>query len=144
MAPRITVTIRVDAQGIRRALLDPGAPVVQLVVRTTRAIYNRAVMRTPVDKGILRNSHQIIPLRISGMTVASGVINTAAYAAPVHNGSKPHAITPRTKTVLAWGGRPPTVFARAVWHPGAPPRPWLANAAQSEGEKAGFRFSHRR
>ena len=143
MAPRITVTARIDQAGVRRFLLDPGSPVVQLVVRTTRAIYNRAVMRSPVDKGILRNSHEIVPLKIVGMTAVSGVTNNANYAGAVHNGSRPHVIEPRTRTVLAWGGAPPTIFARRVNHPGSRPRPWLANAAKAEGERAGFNFRAR-
>lgn len=68
--------------------------------------------------------------------------NTANYAIPVHQGSRPHDIVPRRAKVLRWpvkgsarlsgaaksGGA--VIFARRVHHPGNKPNPWIIRGLQ--------------
>lgn len=61
-------------------------------------------------------------------TVTGSAHATAHYAAPVHEGARPHIIRPRTAKALRFeiGGR--VVFAAMVRHPGMRGRPFLRNA----------------
>lgn len=75
---------------------------------------------TPVDSGDLlaanrynRNNREV--------TIENG----KDYAAPVHEGSRPHKIVAKKAKALKFnmGGR--TVFAKSVWHPGTLANPFI-------------------
>ena len=61
--------------------------------------------------------------------LSSGVTVGVPYAAPVHEGARPHLIRPRFARALRFevGGR--VVFAQLVHHPGNRANPFLTNAA---------------
>jgi len=78
------------------------------------------VAATPTRTGHLRRqtSHDVLPNDY-------GVIrNSAAYAVPVHDGSRPHIIEAKNG-VLAFtiGGK--KIFAKRVRHPGNKPNPFM-------------------
>lgn len=94
-----------------------------------RRIATQARQDVPVRTGHLGRSIREGQVRMSGpRTVDGSVEATARYAAPVHEGSRPHIIRPRKAKALRFeiGGR--TVFARMVRHPGTKARPFLRNA----------------
>ena len=124
--PHVTADLDLDAsvleRQVRPLLLRRGA-------RITRRIATEARAKVPVKTGNLGRSIEEEPMRPSGpFRVSGGVIAKAKYAKFVHDGTRPHLITPRRASVLAFqvGGR--TVFARSVRHPGTRARPFLANA----------------
>lgn len=75
---------------------------------------------TPVDTGELLSAN-----RFSRNERVVSIENQKDYAAPVHEGSRPHKIVPRNAKALKFtiGGR--TVFARSVWHPGTTANPFI-------------------
>lgn len=57
----------------------------------------------------------------------------APYAAPVHQGSKPHTIRPKKQKALRWAsqkGKAGFKFAKVVRHPGTKPDQFLYQAAK--------------
>jgi hypothetical protein len=94
-----------------------------------RRIANQARADVPVRTGNLGRSIGEGQVRVTGPRTVSGSVHaTARYAAPVHEGSRPHVIRPRRAKALRFeiGGR--TVFAKMVRHPGSRSRPFLRNA----------------
>lgn len=94
-----------------------------------RRIANQARVDVPVRTGNLGRTIGEGQIRITGPRTVSGSVHAnARYAAPVHEGSRPHIIRPRTAKALRFevGGR--TVFAKMVRHPGTRARPFLRNA----------------
>ena len=75
---------------------------------------------TPVDTGELLSANRYSR---NGREVV--VENAKDYAAPVHEGSRPHRIVAKRAKALKFnvGGR--TVFAKSVWHPGATANPFI-------------------
>lgn len=138
MADRTTVRLVLDQAALRQALTGPQSEAVALLGRAQRRVLLNAKQRAPVNFGNLRNSHKATPIVVSGTKVSGAVVADAAYALPVHEGSRPHVIRPAGAKVLSWIGGNGRVFAREVHHPGAPPRPWLRNAAVEEGASLGF------
>lgn len=78
------------------------------------------------------------------------VIASAAYAAFLELGTRPHEITPKAAKALAWGGprrlsgslrsgAKPTHFAKRVHHPGTKPYPYLIPGAKRAVKGAGLR-----
>lgn len=66
-----------------------------------------------------------------GSTSAHAVVRASApYAGFVENGTKPHDITPRRKSVLRFQQNGAIRFSRIVHHPGTAPRPFMAQAAE--------------
>lgn len=143
------VTIKVDQAQAQRVATDYAFV---LVTDTTRQIFNRASVLTPVRFGNLRgHNKQRVKRRSPG--VVGEVYNDADYAEAVHNGSRAHTIRPKReqskrnkkrKAMLRFvvGGR--VVFARSVRHPGTRARPWLARAAEEVARKEGFRWQANR
>lgn len=84
----------------------------------------------PVRTGRLKASiHPDAVRRTGPWRIDSSVSADAPYAAPVHQGARPHVIRPRNARVLRFeveGGR--VVFARRVNHPGQRAQPFLSNA----------------
>lgn len=129
----------VDKAGMQRELTGPQSQMVRLLRDTTRQTVNTAKIRVPVGaSGQLRNSIRTEDVRITGMVARTGVVADKDYAAPVHDGSKPHIIRAKNKKSLAFkmGGR--TVFAKQVKHPGSRPRPFLLDATREAAGRNGF------
>lgn len=94
-----------------------------------RRIATQARADVPVRTGNLGRSIGEGQIRFTGPRTVSGSVHALAdYAAPVHEGSRPHLIRPRKAQALRFqiGGR--TVFAKLVHHPGSRARPFLRNA----------------
>lgn len=81
----------------------------------------KAQVGAPVDTGALRNSIHLQGIQDDGMSVIATVSTGVEYAIPVHEGSAPHIIVPRTKKALSFGG----IVVKSVHHPGAPPNKYL-------------------
>ena len=83
------------------------------------------------------------------------IVASAAYAAYVEEGTRPHEITPRARKALAWAAGPAggkfrrlsgstrtgtpqgaMTFAKRVHHPGTKPHPYLRPGAQKAIEKS--------
>lgn len=70
---------------------------------------------------------------VGGARVTVGHSGRVAYAKAVHDGSKPHIITPRVKKALYWQGAMHPVGI--VRHPGYKGNPYLTDAlAAKQGE----------
>lgn len=83
----------------------------------------------PVRTGRLKASIHPDPVRRSGpWRIDTGVSADAPYAAPVHQGARPHVIRPRNARVLRFEVGSRIVFARRVNHPGQRAQPFLSNA----------------
>ena len=74
----------------------------------------------PIKTGQLRRS-----ITLEYRPITATITPTVKYALPVHEGSRPHIITPKRKSVLAFkiGGK--MVFARRVNHPGNKPNKFV-------------------
>ncbi|AGU92041.1 hypothetical protein BANE1_23 [Mycobacterium phage Bane1] len=96
----------------------------------TRRIATQARVDVPVRTGNLGRGIHEMPQTYRPYHVGGGVEDNVDYAAPVHEGSRPHRITARHASALHfyWHGR--EVFRKSVWHPGVRPRPFLRNAAR--------------
>ena len=88
---------------------------------------------TPVDTGELLSAN-----RYSRNDRVVTVENAKDYAAPVHEGSRPHKIVAKKAKSLKFniGGR--TVFAKSVWHPGATANPFIEAGIYATLEYLGF------
>lgn len=87
----------------------------------------------PVKSGRLRDSIQVRQSRdVKGRySVGYEVEATAPYSVFVHEGTRPHEITPVNASVLAFDVGGTTVFAHRVNHPGTKANPFLVRATQS-------------
>ncbi|WFF39773.1 hypothetical protein LOPSY_24 [Mycobacterium phage Lopsy] len=96
----------------------------------TRRIANQSRVAVPVRTGNLGRTIGELPQVYTPFRVRGGVEATADYAAPVHEGSRPHAIRARNAQYLHfwWHGR--EMFRKSVWHPGTRARPFMRNSAQ--------------
>jgi HK97 gp10 family phage protein len=74
----------------------------------------------PVKTGQLRRS-----ITLEYRPISATITPTVNYALPVHEGSKPHIITPRRKSVLAFKKNGKLIFARKVNHPGNKPNKFV-------------------
>lgn len=93
------------------------------VTDTTRRVYNRAIVLTPVDNGTLRAQNKMRVLAAQGKKVTGEVFNELSYAAAVHDGHAAYTVRPKPKiiTVRAKKGKAlrfriggKTVFRRSV------------------------------
>lgn len=85
----------------------------------------------PVRTGTLRASITADPVRRTGpWALTSGISATAPYAAPVHEGARPHIIRPKHARALRfdWPKAGGIVFFKKVNHPGNRPNRFLSNA----------------
>jgi hypothetical protein len=95
---------------------------IRQVVTTARGL-------APQRTGRLMRSIEGDPVRRVGpFQVDSGVTVKVPYAAPVHEGARPHVIRPRFARALRFEMDGRTVFAAKVNHPGNRPNPFLRNA----------------
>lgn len=112
----------------------------RLVGDTTRRIFNRANILTPVDTGTLRAGNQMAVSRAS-RGARGWVYNNISYADAVHDGSGPYTIRPKKGKALKFVVDGQTVFARSVRHPGTKGRPWIARAGREIATRQGFTWT---
>jgi len=67
----------------------------------------------PIKTGQLRRS-----ITLDYKPISVSIYPTVKYALPLHDGSKAHVITPKTKKVLRFKAGGKWVYARRVNHPG--------------------------
>lgn len=92
-------------------------------------IYGIAVATAPFKTGRLKASHELPEFRW-GFAPSFTIANRAPYAAPVHEGARPHRIVARRAPLLVffWEKRGVEFRGRSVNHPGNASQPWLRNA----------------
>lgn len=116
-------SITINEAGIR-GLLGPTGPVGQYVTRLCLEIAETAKAEAPVKTGHLRDS--ISPSRRGDVGIVAA--NTS-YALAVHEGAKPHLITPKQATVLRFPSKAgEIVYANRVNHPGNKANQFLVRA----------------
>ena len=98
---------------------------VQLTSNTQAKRFLEAVSQTvdggtPVDTGNLLAAN-----RFSRNGNVVTIENSKDYAAPVHEGSRPHKIVPKNAQALKFNIGGKVVFAKSVWHPGATANPFI-------------------
>lgn len=104
-------------------------------------------IETPRKTGNLGRNNSI--LSVSDTEVRYG--NRANYAAPVHEGSRPHDIVPKRAKALRFAASPggarltgtprsgsQVVFAKRVRHPGNKANPWMARGIRLALDRFGF------
>lgn len=75
---------------------------------------------TPVDSGKLLAAN-----RFSRSSNVVTIENQKDYAAPVHEGSRPHKIVPKKAKALKFNMGGKVIFAKSVWHPGTTANPFI-------------------
>lgn len=125
-----------------RALAVAASLAAPVVADTTRRAFNRARITSPVDKGIMRASHEMT-MQVRRTAVIGRVHVPVKYARMVHDGTRPHIIRPRRKQALKffWKKKGVTVLARSVRHPGTKARPWLWRSLVETAVPAGFKVT---
>lgn len=74
----------------------------------------------PVKTGQLRRS-----ITLDYRPISVSIYPTVKYAIPVHEGSRPHTISPRSKSVLRFKKGGKIIFAKRVMHPGNKPNKFV-------------------
>ena len=144
MAIAIQSRYKLDSLSIAQMLTGEAGPVVRFMRETTRAVKNRAVLKSPVDTGHMRNSHREV-VEVNRGSILAYVVVDADYAEFVHEGTHAHTIKPKhAGGYLAFPGRDgKTVFAKEVHHPGTRAQPWLLESLEEVGRTRGFRVTRR-
>jgi hypothetical protein len=100
------------------------AAVTEAVTLSAEDLVAQAMAATPVDTGTLKASIHVDDITVGALEVTARVATggeSSEYAIPVHEGSGPHIIVPRSKKALAFGG----IVVKSVHHPGAAPNKYL-------------------
>lgn len=93
-------------------------------------VMNEAKRRCPVKSGRLKGSIRIQPMAGGPAGFYVRVGTDVEYAAAVHNGTKPHVITPTNANVLHFQIGGEDVYAMSVHHPGTRGQPFLTDALE--------------
>lgn len=111
-----------------------------VVTDTTRRVFNRAIVLTPVRTGNLRAQNKS-RVYTRGSAAIGEIWNDTEYAAAVHDGTRAHDIVPRRAKALRFvvGGR--VVFAKRVHKKATRGRPWLTRALQEVAAPDGYRIT---
>lgn len=119
--------LRIDEGRLAHAIMPPLERFTAAYVRRTA---DQARVDAPMRTGRLKASIHPDPVRRSSLLrIDSGVSADAPYAAPVHEGARPHVIRPRYARALRFEVEGRVVFAQRVNHPGNRPNRFLSNAA---------------
>lgn len=109
-----------------RAILAPSGDAGRYLRSLGEAVATAAAVQAPVDSGRLRAS-----IRVEQNASNVRVVADTSYAAAVHEGAKPHVITPKRARMLRFPTKAgEVVFAPQVNHPGNAPNPFLLRALQ--------------
>lgn len=131
-------SVRVDLfQDVIKAVLQDD--VGKSVVKTTIKVLSRAMVKTPVDTGNLRASHQF-KITSGANKITGEVFTKVKYALPVHEGRRAITIYPKTKQALAfhWHGQP--MVRKSVHQPARRGRPWLRDALREVATSEGYKM----
>lgn len=85
----------------------------------------------PVRTGKTRKS-----LRVGSVTQKRATVKGSFVINFLSAGTQAHDEVPKKKTILAWGGKPPTIFARKVHKPQTRGTHFKSKAAEEAFEKA--------
>jgi hypothetical protein len=121
----VTVTIEINEAALEQ---ESGKIFRAFHKSLTRRIATQARADVPVKTGNLGRCIGELPQTYSPFHVDGGVEDTADYAAPVHEGSRPHIIRAKNGGYLAFEYRGQTIFRKQVNHPGTRARPFLRRA----------------
>lgn len=117
------------------------------VTTTTRRVFNRARVLSPVDTGNLRASHRMEINERRGRKVIGRVLTNVRYAAPVHEGTRAYVIRPKRArsrrnpnypAALRFKVNGRFVYAQMVRMPPRPGKPWLRTALYEVAVKRGY------
>lgn len=131
-------SVKVDLfQDVIKAVLQDD--VGKSVVKTTLKVLNRAMVKTPVDTGNLRASHQF-KIKNAANSITGEVFTKVKYALPVHEGRRAIVIYPKTKQALAfrWHGQP--MVRKWVHQPARRGKPWLRDALREVATSEGYKM----
>ena len=90
----------------------------------------------PVKTGQLRRS-----ITLEYRPISASIYPAVKYALPVHEGSRPHVITPKSKSVLAFKKGGKMIFARRVNHPGNKPNKFVERTVSKSENPVNAFFS---
>jgi hypothetical protein len=123
-----TASLSIDEAQLQTVVMDRLELFARGFVSTVSVVAKGIV---PVRTGRLRASIHSDPVRRTGpWRVDSGISADAPYAAPVHEGARPHVIRPRNARALRFEIDGKVVFARRVNHPGQRAQPFLSTAVE--------------
>lgn len=124
------VRVTVDGLGNAELRLKASTAAIQFALDLT-AVQVEELVETGAGRhaktGQLERS--IFKARVSGGWEVGHDSQVAPYARFVHDGSRPHVITPDKKRVLRWPTPGGFAFAKRVNHPGYGGDAWLRRAA---------------
>ena len=129
--------IQIDVAQLNRAALIEAR---REVTDTTRRVYNRTVVLTPVRFGLLRAQNKMT-VRVVGRSVVGEVFNETEYALAVHDGSPARTIVPRRKKALRFEVDGKVVYARKVRMPARRGRPFMYRALVEVTKPRGYRIT---
>jgi hypothetical protein len=107
------------------------------VVVTTVKVLNRARVKTPVDTGNLRASHQF-KIESGANKITGEVFTKVKYALPVHEGRRQVVIYPKDKQALAFRWHGVQMVRKYVNQPARRGRPWLRDALREVAGAEGY------
>lgn len=114
---------RVNKSGLTELVSGPNGPVIRDLRRRGRILLALAKADAPKETGRLaRSLHMRVVLgRAPYVLVGSNL----RYAQMVHDGTRPHIITPDKAKTLRFKHRGRVIYAQVVHHPGTRPNRYL-------------------
>ena len=114
---------------VRFVLRDPGGLVYPYIKDKTEEVVRLSKVQVGVDTGALRDSISY-RMRAGAGPVASRVTAHDRKALMHHEGTKPHIIEGKTKT-LKFADGPTVIYRKRVMHPGTKPNRFLTDSLQA-------------
>lgn len=140
--------IRVDTSNVSEYLAKFGSNLQRKTVEAMRISLRdvreraRKNHRFTTRTGDAERSIDASDVKVNGTSVSGEVGTTREITVYLHQGTKPHDILPRKKTVLRWNNGSEFIFARRVHHPGTKEDPFIFNAIDVEEPTIVSRFDH--
>lgn len=140
--------IRVDTRDVTNWLQQYGSRLRRKTVEAMRISLRdvqeraRAKHDFTTRTGDAERSIEASDVKVSGTSISGEVGTTREITVYLHQGTKPHDILPRKKTVLRWNNGSEFIFARRVHHPGTKEDPFIFNAIDVEEPAIVSRFDH--
>lgn len=114
---------------VRFVLRDPGGLVYPYIEKKTKQVTRLAKAQVGVATGALKNSIEY-NMRSGAGPVSSRVTAHDRKAIMHHEGTKPHIIEGKSKTLKFRGG-PTVLYRKRVMHPGTKPNRFLTDSLQA-------------
>ena len=121
-----------NAAGLAQLLQSPTGAVGKYIYLLTEATEQDARTLCPYDSGELQDSieSRVTTPPLRGEVSAGGP--SAPYAVAVHEGTRPHEITPKSASILVFPTSAGTmVYTPRVSHPGTTAQPFLWDALKA-------------